>query len=253
MADEKEESRLVSPEPWLFTDKPDPTVVACAKVREVAETKRQAALHRARLLENLGVQWLIGGLGVAVLFSATLITHIIATRNRPNPPAVIVSRVDQNETSPAPPPCADSITRVNTSGSGTKWSCEPGQKFEMKPIDAEHALIVCTCSREVPSASEASKRLLEKPANPAVEPTSASMKKPPQDLTPDDPEFWFWETYWLNERGFCAQFDKDGVLANHVEGAPTRCLAWDWSPPPWNWETWKAGTWKAGIVDGGAK
>lgn len=49
----------------------------------------------------------------------------------------------------------------------------------------------------------------------------------------ESPEFWYWAHYYLDARYFCAQY-QDAVVVRTIPEAPTRCLAWDRTPPPWS-------------------
>ena len=139
-----------SEEPYLFTDKPDPTVVECVRVREVAETRRQAHAHRAKLLATTDVQWILGVLGLATIIVSGIVVHAFITRNRPPAPVIV---------SPEPPPhspateetasattCVESLTHVFVL-TKQPYSCPTGATFDFKPDlkDTDYAYIHCTC------------------------------------------------------------------------------------------------------------
>jgi hypothetical protein len=156
MTEPNDDTQYRSPDPHLFTEHADPTVVECVRVREAAETKRQAQALRSRLIENGGIQQLVALSIAAAAIAAPIMTCSIATRNKPPAPVIIES--PEKEAPPSTPkPCVDSMTMVSIL-SGAKFECSNGAHVELRPIagdDTTHVMMVCKCEQPPPSASSA--------------------------------------------------------------------------------------------------
>jgi len=141
--------------PHLFTEKPDPTVVECARLHEAAETERvlikerqeterQESRHRHETKRERLENWKDRGFqvmfGIAFCFG-TLITAIAASTIAGDYAPVKPATLAPTE------PCVESVTQVNMA-IGSPVKCPVGATMSLEQINPSTATMKCTCPKE---------------------------------------------------------------------------------------------------------